>query len=311
MSPMTGMDHRLFAPAKAPDHFDLQAKMDLKEQCVRQIIINITKALQGGSSKDAEYLQELAVDENTFRVLATMLTSSKYEVYTRLRCRVMRCMHQIIRLALSRVPSEQRDHPNLGMWVFKNLAGDELARKAYKQILSAVLEIYETHEDALISSTALVLLSELGKDALDHPEVHKRILDLLADCPERLGETVDVALELCSYQTVRPGFLQEVMTYRNGNPGRHMGEALIQIINRSEVRSVRAAKVITSCLQSPQGASFLFTNDAQVLVEILSRNLSACRQDAEKFGAYVSCLKALYMCYPKLTQHAREFTCRS
>jgi len=286
-----------------------KAKADEKESIVRENIQNIEHAMQRNQREDREWLQQLIVQRSEcFITLVKIVISSKWEVFVRLRCMVLRALQLMMRVARTFVTDDHAQNPNLGMLLFREMAGEELADQAYPIIAKTALE----HEESVLSCDALLVLSEMGAEALEPKTVTERMLELMAECHDRLHELAEVAMKIHRYGGRMRQTLLEVSLTHPG--GRHLSEALVQVCNREKrgEETLRAAKMITGCISAETGTRrFLFTNDARVLVEVLfQRHLPNAAQDPERFGVFAAMLKAMYSNYSDLQSHHRDQICQ-
>lgn len=287
---------------------ELKAKAEEKEVIVRQIIVNIERALKNNREKDRLFLQQV-VDpaDQCFRTLVQLAVGPKYEVFVRLRCVTLRALQMLLRVAVTMVQEgggargELVDNPNVGMLCFRELATRELAKEAFPKIMNTA----KNHEEPLLACDSLVVLAELGPEALSDPELLLRMLDLFCSCPDRADELVEVALRIHAYGGhLRARLLQVALDHPGG---KLLCEVLLQLVNRGdESRRLRAVKVLTGCLAMPSGGNLLYTNDARVLVEILLRDLPNSARDPATFVCYAECLKALASCCGAAHTHRRN-----
>eukprot|EP00927_Polykrikos_kofoidii_P044343 TRINITY_DN38335_c0_g1_i1.p1 TRINITY_DN38335_c0_g1~~TRINITY_DN38335_c0_g1_i1.p1 ORF type:complete len:365 (-),score=64.33 TRINITY_DN38335_c0_g1_i1:160-1254(-) len=287
---------------------ELKAKAEEKEVVVRQIILNIERALKNNREKDRQFLQKVVdPSDQCFCTLVQLAVGSKYEVFVRLRCVTLRAMQMMLRVAVTMVQEgggvrgDLVDNPNVGMLCFKELATQALAREAFPTILSTA----KTHEEPLLACDSLIVLAELGPEALSDPELLLRMLDLFCTCAARADELVEVALRIHAYGgQLRARLLQAALEHPGG---KLLCEVLLQLVNRGdESRRIRAVKLLTGCLAKPSGKGFLYTNDARVLVEILLRDLPNSACDSGSFVCYAECLKALAASCEAAHAHRRE-----
>eukprot|EP00928_Gymnodinium_smaydae_P053494 TRINITY_DN37472_c0_g1_i1.p1 TRINITY_DN37472_c0_g1~~TRINITY_DN37472_c0_g1_i1.p1 ORF type:complete len:356 (+),score=83.87 TRINITY_DN37472_c0_g1_i1:133-1200(+) len=281
-----------------------KAKVMEKEVVIQGIIINIERSLKENSEEGRRYLLEVVrPDVSCCRNLVEIAISPKYQVCVRLQCRVLRALQMMLRVAVSMVPegTGYKDHPSVGMMCFKELATPDLAMQGYEHAVATA----RWHSEAVLACDALLVLGELGPAGLESPEIHRRLLGLFKELPDRVDELIDVALRIHKQGgQARASLLQETLTQPGGKV---LCEVLLQLVNRGdEQRKVRGVKMLRGCLGMPGGDHLLYTNDARVLVELLLRELENSTEDAAAFVIYADCLRALYLSCDVVREHRRE-----
>lgn len=279
---------------------DLQAKAKQKVAFVQQLVRNLERAITNMQPEDQEYLQRfLNPDDPCFATLCNLLLARKYSPFVLLRCVVLRAIQMILKIAVSVASGEQPQAADIGMRVFEELAGKQLAPKAYTE----VYQLTEHSEQAIVAVDAMLVLAELGPEAFGVQMVD-RLLDLYELVPDRASELTEVALRVHAWgDPTRSKLLEVTLSHRCGTA---LVEVLLQMVNRSdEERSLRAVKVLTGCLLTPAGQDLLYTNDAHVLVEILLRELPNRIERAAQFLCFAECLRALEMKCKAARDHRR------
>jgi len=289
---------------------ELQKKAIEKEEIVRRIIQNIERALKNNREQDRKWLGNVVDPSDTcFRTLVQLAVEPKYEVFVRLRCCALRAVQMLLRVAITMVENKPPEaggpvvgDASVGLKLFKEMAGGELAIKAFPVILDAA----KSRETPLLACDCLFVLAELGPEALTDPQLLVRMLDLFVVLSDRADELVEVACRIHAWGGELRAQLLEAAAAHQG--GRLMCEVLIQMINRADpMRKLRATKVLTGCLAMPGGDRLLYTNDARVLVEILTRDLQQTADDETSFVCYAECIKAVVsVASGALHDHHRE-----
>mmetsp|Transcript_127143 Transcript_127143/g.220411 ORF Transcript_127143/g.220411 Transcript_127143/m.220411 type:complete len:356 (-) Transcript_127143:69-1136(-) len=279
---------------------DLQAKANQKVAFVQQLVRNLERAITNMQPEDQEYLHRfLKPDDPCFATLCNLLLARKYSPFVLLRCVVLRAIQMILKIAVSVASGEQPQAADIGMRVFEELAGKQLAPKVYNE----VYQLSEHSDQAIVAVDAMLVLTELGPEAFGVRMV-ERLLDLFELTPDRASELTEVALRVHAWgDPTRSKLLEVTLSHRCGTS---LVEVLLQMVNRSDQeRSLRAVKVLTGCLLTPAGQNLLYTNDAHVLVEILLRELPDRVASASEFSCFAECLRALEMKCKAARDHRR------
>lgn len=286
-------------PTPVPD--ELREKAEQKTEAVRQIVRNLEMAIRNDRPQDREYLERIIDPQNPcFRTLINLLVAPKYTGFVRLRCVVMRAVQMILKIAVNMVPGTMVPDVHRGMRCLVEMAGEQLAQQAFPELR----RLASNHDQAVVACDALLVLAELGPEALE-PRLVRRLLDLFVSLPDRAEELVEVALRAHAWGgEARSELLQTAVSHPGGTS---LGEVLLQVVNRGdEVRSLRAVKVLTGCLSCLGGQNILYTNDVRVLVEILQRELPKRAEAASEFACYAECLRALFACCDAARQHRHD-----
>lgn len=273
------------------DDAELQAKADQKLDFVQKFIRNLESAFLRYEAEERAWLKKIIdPDDPCFRTLVSIVVTPKYAGFIALRCASLRAIQMILRIAVSTVTTTVwAVGANTGMKLLVELAGEQLARDAHSQICG--LAECPDEDKALLSCDALLVLAELGPEALEPRLVH-RSLGLFQTLPDRADELVEVALRVHAWGGKHRKTLLEAAVLHPGGP--LLGEVLLQVVNRSDpVRTLRALKVLSGCLSRPSSENFLYTNDVRVLVEILIRELPSHVGDDASFTVHIDCFKAL------------------
>lgn len=294
-----------------------QEKAKKKMEVVQNMIRSIEECQKLNTEEARSYLYKLVDPRDaSFRVLVMFAVSPKYatslgQVYLRFQCIVLRALQMILRLAVTIRRHEgirRGDHPDacdVGMMCFMELVGNsELAQQAFRHLTQLAME----HEDLVLAIDALLVLAEMGREALSQPALPMRMFDLHQDVLDRADELSEVALRLHSYGGKwRADLLEATLTHPGG---KLLGEVLMHMVNRGdEQRQIRAVKILTDCLSMPSGDTFLYTNDVKVLVEILMREMQSTAEDSAavaNFLTFADCLQALVTCSVAAREHRHQ-----
>lgn len=296
-------ERRSLASSRSSQGGDLEAKVEQKFEHVQELIRNLELSINRSWENDRLWLKKIVAPEDPcFITLLRLLVEPKYAAFTALRCVVLRAVQMMLRIAVSMAPVEPGAEPSsdMGMEVLHSVAGDTLASEALQQ----TLEMAANYEEPLLAFNALIVLAELGPQAIE-PDLVCRLLDLFVELPDRAGELVEAALRAHSGGgELRSTLLEEAVSHQGG---KLLGEVLLQVINRCDyARRLRAVKLLTGCLNMPAGDSFLYTNDARLLVEILLRELPNHAGEPAAFACYADLLKALTAKSEAVRSHRRE-----
>lgn len=182
------------------------------------------------------------------------------------------------------------------------MAGEQSASEARLEICRMVA--CQDASKASLSCDALLVLAELGPEALETRLVHCS-LSLLVALPHRAIELVELSLRVHAWGGGHREALLEAAVLQQG--GHLLWEILMQIVNRSDpTRTLRALKVLSGILSKPSSRDFVCTNDVRVLVEILVRELPVHVGNAASLVVYADCLKALVMRCRVAREHRSE-----
>lgn len=220
----------------------------------------------------------------------SIVLEPKYGTFARLQCVVLRCLQMMLRVAVGMGRGPVTNDLNAGMWLFKELLGEGMARQAYP----VLLDTSRSDEEPTLACDSLLVLAELGPQVLAEPSMIERMLELFLELPDRADELVEVALRIhAAGGKLRRNLLEAAVEHHGG---KHMFEVLIHVVNRADrERRIRAVKVLTGCLLMPTGGAMLYSNDACVLVEILLRELPNSAEDSASFKVYATLIKVLVL----------------
>lgn len=296
-------ERRSLASSRSSQGGDLEAKVEQKFEHVQELIRNLELSINRSWENDRLWLRKIVAPEDPcFSTLLRLLVEPKYASFIALRCVVLRAVQMMLRIAVSMAPVEPGDEPSsdMGMEVLHSVAGETLASEALQQ----TLVMAANYEEPLLAFNALIVLAELGPQAIE-PDLVCRLLDLFVELPDRAGELVEAALRAHSGGgELRSTLLEEAVSHQGG---KLLGEVLLQVINRCDfARRLRAVKLLTGCLNMPAGDCFLYSNDARVLVEILLRELPNHAGEPVAFACFADCLKALTAKNEAVRNHRRD-----
>lgn len=278
------------------DTEDDQERNDQRLQQVRIFLCSIESAMY---SEDAETKQWLAkrVDprDTCVRALIKIVLQPKYKSQLALLCTTLRAVQLLLQVAnsLSGIGVDG------GVDRLRELAGEPLAVQTLPQ-----LRLMAAGPQPFLACNALLVLAELGSRVDFSREFLERLLELLTELPERSEDVVSGALRVYCHQGSARQLLIEVMTSHPN--GRLLGEVMLQVVNRCGTFRDAALEVLTSCLYSPVGRDYLYSNDARVLLEILLRELPNHMREVGAFCLHADCLKALMLCSEPARSHRRD-----
>lgn len=254
------------------------------------MIRRLELAMKNYSVEDQHWLRKIMdPDDPCVLTLVRLVVEPKYKEFVNLRCVVLRALQITIRLAKMMVVGPLKECPDVGMRCLQHLVGLDLAIKA-TEVIAGMVRCEAT--EPVAACNALLMLAELGPEALAPDVAPRRLLDLFVMLPDRAAELVEVALRLHSLgDPQRDALLTAAVSHAGGSL---LCEVLLQVINRADVkRRLRSLKVLTGFLLRPGSESLLYTNDVRVLVEILIRELPTHAEEVKEFEACADCFKAL------------------
>jgi len=283
-------------------NLDVAAKVQKKIHQVQILIRHLDRAMESQEDSYLKFLESITSPQNpAFGTLVDLF--QKYGAHSTLRCVTLRAMQMIIKINVIAC-STFLPQPafNLGFQCFCELAGEPSANRLVHDI-KVLAEA--TSEDPALTHLAILMLCEFGPERLK-PELAPRIFDLLLSLPPLYGpDLVDVALRMHAWRGEHRRWLLE--TTCTHAAGRGLGELLLDLVNRgTTVRKLRAIKLLAAVVEMPGGESYLYSNDINIWLELMLRELPECRENEEEFAVFADFLATLFRRCPASRMHRQQ-----